>query len=229
MIPLCSEPLFLYTDYFSVSVPLYKGIVFSSAPIHPLVSAFSISMAIVKSSPRPSCVKAMRASRLRKCDPLDRWLASVTMKTAPGIFLQSPLPDDQAMCELFMSVHKACFLRFWPGHGNSCLICVSGCLRDHPYPRSRSLPLAHEATNNMHLARYVGSPADDDAPLWVRRLPPRRFLRFPQPLDFIGKLVGGMTDISVEPLLVSCRCGLYIYDCLLNCWVDRTMRMMRGI
>ena len=86
----------------------------------------------------------MRASRLRKYDPLDRWLASVTMKTAPGIFLQSPLPDDQAMCELFMSMHKACFLRFWPGHGNSCLICVSGCLRDHPYPRSRSLPLAHE-------------------------------------------------------------------------------------
>ena len=66
-------------------------------------------------------------------------------------------------------------------------------------------------TNNMHLARYVGSPEDDDAPLWVRRLPPRRFLRFPQPLDFIGKLVGGMTDISVESLLVSRCCGLYIY------------------
>ena len=31
-----------------------------------------------------------------------------------------------------------------------------------------------------------------------------------QPLDFIGKLVGGMTDISVEFLLVSCCCGIYI-------------------
>ena len=64
----------------------------------------------------------------------------------------------------------------------------------------------------MHLARYVGSPEDDDAPLWVRRLPPRQFLRFPQPLDFIGKLVGGMTDISVESLLVSWCC--YTSNCL---------------
>ena len=63
-------------------------------------------MASVKSSPRPSCVKPMRAARLRKCDPLDRWLASVTMKTTPEIFLRSPLPDDQAMCEIYISVYE---------------------------------------------------------------------------------------------------------------------------
>jgi hypothetical protein len=63
-----------------------------------------------------------------------------------------------------------------------------------------------EATNDIHLARFVGSPGDANAPLWVRRLPLGKLLRFAQPLEFVGKLVGGMTDIPVTPLMLVSIC-----------------------
>lgn len=65
-------------------------------------------MAVVKSTPpRP-----MRAVRLRQCTPLDRWLASVEMKTSPELYMDSPLPDDHAMVELYMYVFKVCPFSF---------------------------------------------------------------------------------------------------------------------
>ena len=65
------------------------------------------------------------------------------------------------------------------------------------------------ATVDMHLAYFEGNPNDADAPLWVRRVPPGKLLRWPQPVEFVGNVVGGMTDIPVEPLVtVGSRCRL---------------------
>lgn len=63
------------------------------------------------------------------------------------------------------------------------------------------------ATPDIELARFVGYADDPSAPLWVRRLPSRKLLRFPQPLHFIGRVLKGMTDIALGPILwVSMRC-----------------------
>lgn len=63
----------------------------------------------------------------------------------------------------------------------------------------------------MHLARFNGTPDDAGAPLWVRRVPPGKLLRWSQPLEFVGKVVGGLTDIPVQPMTpVSSRSLLYV-------------------
>ncbi|KAJ7028606.1 hypothetical protein C8F04DRAFT_1188415 [Mycena alexandri] len=146
-------------------------------------------MAIVKSTRRrtppraPRPIGPMRAVHLRQYSPLDRWLAGVEMKTAPEVYLHSPLPEDQAMVELFVfafegmlgSTYRLTMWAFHPGVGT---------------------------TDNIVLARFVGSPHGPNAPLWVRRLPQRKFLRFSQPLEFVAKLVGGMMDnVPVKSLL----------------------------
>ena len=70
-------------------------------------------------------------------------------------------------------------------------------------------------TVDIHLARFEGTPQDADAPLWLRRVPTRQLLRWPQPLEFVGMVVGGLTDIPVEPLvLVRSRCLLIYSLCL---------------
>jgi hypothetical protein len=56
-------------------------------------------------------------------------------------------------------------------------------------------------TDTIRLAHFAGSPGDADAPLWVRRLPPRKFVCFTQPRAFAARLVGGLTDIPVKPVL----------------------------
>ncbi|KAJ7038742.1 hypothetical protein C8F04DRAFT_1179420 [Mycena alexandri] len=146
-------------------------------------------MTIVKSTRRrtppraPRPIRPMRAVRLRQYSPLDRWLAGVEMKTAPEVSLHSPLPDDQAMVDLFVSAfegmlgstYRLTMWAFHPGVGT---------------------------TDNIVLARFVGSPHGPNAPLWVRRLPPRKLLRFSQPVEFVAKLVGGMMDnVPVKSLL----------------------------
>ncbi|KAJ7715626.1 hypothetical protein B0H16DRAFT_1741783 [Mycena metata] len=136
-------------------------------------------MAVAKSTPpRP-----MRAVRLRQCTPLDRWLASVEMKTSPELYMDSPLPDDHAMVELYMYVFEGVL-----GVAYRLSLAVF-----HPSLGSTD--------DDIHLARFVGTPHDANAPLWVRRLPPRKLLRFAQPLEFVANLVGGMTDICVKPIM----------------------------
>ncbi|KAJ7816447.1 hypothetical protein B0H14DRAFT_2602706 [Mycena olivaceomarginata] len=80
-------------------------------------------------------------------DPLDRWLASVKMKTAPDLFLGSPLPDGDAI---------------W-------LIASQGLTGRH-YNLSLAVyhpRLADRATPDIELARFVGHADDPGAPIWV--------------------------------------------------------------
>ncbi|KAF8156327.1 hypothetical protein K438DRAFT_1986911 [Mycena galopus ATCC 62051] len=155
-------------------------------------------MAIVKSSraPQPISVSPMRAVRLGQCDTLNRWLALADMKTAPELFIRTPLPDDQAMCEIYVSVIE-------PSRWTPSPVYRLTLAAYHPFVA---------ITNDMDLARYVGSPDHADAPLWVRRLPPQTLLRFPQPLEFVAKLVGGMTNIRVSTMMndpVDARCMIH--------------------
>lgn len=159
------------------------------------------SMAIFKSCHRPIVrpMRPMRAVRASKYDPLNRWLAVADMKTAPELYMRSPLADDQAMCEVYVSVIEVYSLSLCC---NCCLTTSQG-FRGTTYRLSVAAyhPLV-EHTNDIHLDHFHGSPDDADAPLWVHRLPPHKLLRFPQPLDFVGKLVGGITDIPVRPFYV---------------------------
>ncbi|KAJ6593040.1 hypothetical protein B0H19DRAFT_1245845 [Mycena capillaripes] len=133
----------------------------------------------------PVTVSPMRPMHIHKFGALDRWLASAEMKTSPELFMRSPLPDGDAMCEIYISHH----LGF---NGQNYLLSLAVY-----HPR---VAIDH-AIPDIELARYVGYADDPGAPLWVRRLPPRKLLRFPQPLHFIGKVLGGMTDIPLGPLL----------------------------
>ena len=174
-------------------------------------------MTIVKSTRRrtppraPRPIRPMRAVRLRQYSPLDRWLAGVEMKTAPEVYLHSPLPEDQAMVELFVFAFEvfSFFLSFSPLA--QLLTSFQGMLGSTYRLTMWAFHPGVGTTDNIVLARFVGSPHGPNAPLWVRRLPQRKFLRFSQPLEFVAKLVGGMMDnVPVKSLLVSLRPCLYM-------------------
>ncbi|KAJ7153181.1 hypothetical protein C8R43DRAFT_950579 [Mycena crocata] len=132
-------------------------------------------------TPRP--LRPVRAVCLTHCDALNRWLAGVDINIETR--LDTHLPDDQAMCEAFVSLHNEDF------EG----VDVTWVLSLATYH-----PRAGE-TEVFHLSTFTGSPGDPDAPLWVKRLPPRKILCFPQPREFVARLVGGMiTDIPVRAL-----------------------------
>ncbi|KAJ6528181.1 hypothetical protein B0H19DRAFT_1083705 [Mycena capillaripes] len=130
-------------------------------------------------------VSPMRPMHIHKFGALDRWLASTEMKTSPELFMRSPLPDSDAMCKIYISNH----LGF---NGQNYLLSLAVY-----HPR---VAFDH-ATPDIELARFVGYADDPGAPIWVHRLPPRKLLRFPQPIHFIGKMLEGMTDIPLGPLL----------------------------
>ncbi|KAJ7321337.1 hypothetical protein DFH08DRAFT_970194 [Mycena albidolilacea] len=144
-------------------------------------------MAIIQSSraPQPISVRPMRGVRPGQYDTLDHWLALADLKTAPELFLRTPLPDDQTMCEMYMSIIEP--MPWMPGPVHRLSVAAY-------HPRL-------SITNDVLLGRFVGSSNDANAPLWVNRLPPRTFLRFSQPLAFVAKLVGGMTDIPVKSMM----------------------------
>ncbi len=52
----------------------------------------------------------MRAVRASKLDNLNRWLAVAELKGFPERFMRSPLPDDQAMVEVYVSSYPVCLL-----------------------------------------------------------------------------------------------------------------------
>ncbi|KAJ7868441.1 hypothetical protein B0H13DRAFT_1897152 [Mycena leptocephala] len=128
---------------------------------------------------RPKILRPMRAVRLTRCDPLDRWLATVGLKSPPDQSLHDPLPSDEVLCALVMS----------PVEG--ILGPVYGLALVAYDPRTGRSP-------HMLLGRFAGSPGDPDAPLWVRRLPLRKLMWVSQPRAFVARLVGGMTDIPVK-------------------------------
>ncbi|KAJ7720314.1 hypothetical protein B0H14DRAFT_3520981 [Mycena olivaceomarginata] len=132
----------------------------------------------------PVIVSPMRPMHTYRFDPLDRWLASVEMKTAPDLFLGSPLPDGDAMCEVYISDHLGLTGR----HYNLSLAVY------HPRLADRAMP-------DIELARFVGHADDPGAPIWVRRLPLKRLLYFPQPLHFVRQVLEGTTDIPIGPVL----------------------------
>lgn len=132
----------------------------------------------------PVAVSPMRPMHINKFGALDRWLASTEMKTAPELFMRSPLPDGDAMCEIYISHH----LGF---SGRNYLLSLAVY-----HPR-----VATHATPDIELARFSGHADDPSAPIWIRRLPSCKLLRFSQPLHFIGRVLEGMTDIPLGPLL----------------------------
>ncbi|KAJ7315557.1 hypothetical protein DFH08DRAFT_971905 [Mycena albidolilacea] len=161
-------------------------------------------MAIVQSSraPQPISVRPMRGIRPGQYDALDHWLVLTDMKTAPELFLRTPLPDNQTMCEMYMSVSKYIFFLSF------CLNTFLIKLQPTPWtpgPVHRLSVAAYHPrlgiTNNVDLGCFVGSSGDANTPLWVHRLPPQILLRFRQPLEFVVKLVGGMTDIPVKSMM----------------------------
>ncbi|KAJ7189436.1 hypothetical protein GGX14DRAFT_408842 [Mycena pura] len=141
--------------------------------------------------------RPLRLVRLARYGHLDRWIGTADLKAAPERFMGSPLPDDLAMCELYISVIKVDFFFLCAGE-------LSEWSQGGDGPTYRlSLAAYHHLlgpTVDIHLARFVGTPHDADAPLWLRRVPTGKLLRWPQPLEFVGMVVGGLTDIPVEPL-----------------------------
>ncbi|KAJ7843218.1 hypothetical protein B0H14DRAFT_3456327 [Mycena olivaceomarginata] len=118
----------------------------------------------------------MHGVRPGQYDALDHWLALADLKTAPKLFLCTPLPDDQTMCEMYMSIIEP-------------------------------MPWTPGPVHRLSVAAYhpLGITSD------VNQLPPQIFLRFPQPLAFVAKLVGGMTDIPVKSMMMSSRCRPYVW------------------
>ncbi|KAF8142582.1 hypothetical protein K438DRAFT_1994809 [Mycena galopus ATCC 62051] len=108
----------------------------------------------------------------------------VTMKTSPELFIRSPLPPGDAMCEIYISHHLGL-------NGRQYLLSLAVY---HP-------GVADHSTPDVELARFVGHADDPGVSIWVRHLPLRTLLRFPQPLYYIGKVLEGMTDIPIGPLL----------------------------
>ncbi|KAJ7678457.1 hypothetical protein B0H14DRAFT_3177705 [Mycena olivaceomarginata] len=144
-------------------------------------------MAVAKSSPRtlrftrPKIMRPVRAVRLVNYDPLNQFVAAANIDPDPRSCLYAWVPKDQIMCELFVTVAEG-------------MVAPVYLLSLAAYD-----PRAGE-TETIRFARFTGFPGNADAPLWTRRLPPRKLLHFSQPWAFVARLVGGMTDISVKPM-----------------------------
>ncbi|KAJ7870685.1 hypothetical protein B0H13DRAFT_2350312 [Mycena leptocephala] len=144
------------------------------------------------SRPQPTRLRPMRRVRLLKADPLDRWLATVDF--LDPVSPRPPLPVGEVRCAIYMVILEVIFFSFYANIG---LIMFQGL-----YGTVCQLSMAvydHVAgyTEALSLDRHVGLPTDADAPLWTRRLPPRKILRFSQPREFVARLVAGMSDIPV--------------------------------
>ncbi|KAJ7440082.1 hypothetical protein B0H11DRAFT_1934008 [Mycena galericulata] len=156
-------------------------------------------MAVTQSIPRilpfspPTVLRRMRATCLTRYDPLNRWIGAADMKTSLDLFLTAALPPDEVMCQLFVGVVEVesfGLSKFQGILGTVYTLSLTAYDRRH----AGSIQL-------INLDRYSGSPGDVGAPLWVRRLPPQKFVRFSQPRAFVARLVAGNTEIHVEHML----------------------------
>lgn len=169
--------------------------------LHRCFFALLLLASMARSTPRvlkfsrPKILRPMRAVRLTRCDPLDRWLATVGLKSPPDQSLHDPLPSDEVLCALVMSPVEVCFLSL---QYRINLISLQGILG----PVYGLALVAYDPRTgrspHMLLGHFAGSPGDPDAPLWVRRLPLRKLMWVSQPRAFVARLVGGMTDIPVK-------------------------------
>ncbi|KAJ7089644.1 hypothetical protein C8R44DRAFT_892327 [Mycena epipterygia] len=134
---------------------------------------------------RPTILRPVRAVRLAPYSALDRWIAAADIN--PDSELRAPLPDEKVMCEIFVAVIEG----------------IQGILAPVYLLSMTAYDSRAGKTAMLRLARFAGSPGDAAAPLWVRRLPPRKFLCFTQPRAFAARLVGGLTEIPVKPVVSS--------------------------
>ncbi|KAJ7843594.1 hypothetical protein B0H13DRAFT_2364681 [Mycena leptocephala] len=142
-------------------------------------------MAIISTTPcpysrlRPTRVRPMRRVRLLKADPLDRWLATADVMLDPDMSLRSTLPEGEVMCAVHVTILEGLY---------GAVYRLSMVVYDRHAGYSEPLGLG----------RHQGVPTDADVPLWTRRLPPGRFLRFSQPRVFVARLVAGLSDIPLQ-------------------------------
>ncbi|KAJ7205138.1 hypothetical protein B0H12DRAFT_1243510 [Mycena haematopus] len=137
----------------------------------------------------PVTVSPMLAMHTYRYEPLDRWLASVEMKTSPELFIRTPLPDADAMCETYVSKYPGL-----NGHNYVLSLAVY-------HPR---VAIDH-ATPDIELARFVGRPDDPGAPIW--------------PLDFMARVLKGMTDIPIGPVFCPSEERRVEHQLCFNNWV----------
>ncbi|KAJ7720319.1 hypothetical protein B0H14DRAFT_3520986 [Mycena olivaceomarginata] len=119
----------------------------------------------------------MHGVHLLDLDALNKWLASVEMRTSPDVNMHDFLPDKDAMLQLYAGFYQGMTSRVY-------VLVLSAFHRRVSF-----------ISPGVELARFSGNSWDPDAPLWVRRLPMHKHLHFPQPLAFVAKLFAGMTDI----------------------------------
>ncbi|KAJ6466001.1 hypothetical protein C8R47DRAFT_1079083 [Mycena vitilis] len=141
---------------------------------------------------RPTHPRPIRLQLLTNRGPLDRWLANLDIMANPYVALHAPLADDDVRCELFIALLDVCtpsFLARPPDY-------VQG-MYGPVYRLSLVVYDPHVGcTETLRLGRYQGIPANGDAPLWTRRLPLFKILRFTQSRAFAAMLVAGMSDIQ---------------------------------
>ncbi|KAJ7038500.1 hypothetical protein C8F04DRAFT_1179519 [Mycena alexandri] len=131
---------------------------------------------------RSTLLRPIRAARLAHCDALDQWIGRADLSTASKVSLHGPLPAGQVMCRIFV-------------------VCLERPLSPVYLLSMRAYEPRAGPTGTIRLAHFTGFPGDADAPLWVRRLPPGKYLTFPQPRAFVANLVGGVSDIPVQSLI----------------------------
>ncbi|KAJ7085959.1 hypothetical protein C8R44DRAFT_893805 [Mycena epipterygia] len=139
---------------------------------------------------RPTILRPVRAVRLAPYSALDRWIAATDIN--PDSELRAPLPDEKVMCEIFVAVIEG----------------IQGILAPVYLLSMTAYDSRAGKTAMLRLARFAGSPGDAAAPLWVRRLPPRKFLCFTQPRAFAARLVGGLTEILSNQSFPQIKCPL---------------------
>ncbi|KAJ7639677.1 hypothetical protein DFH06DRAFT_1138392 [Mycena polygramma] len=115
---------------------------------------------------RPTRLRPMRPHLLADRDAVDQWVAAEDLMADPDVPMHAPLADDEGM---YGPVYRLSLAVYNPHAGK---------------------------TEDLRLGRYQGIPTDKDAPLWTRRLPLFKYIRFTQPRAFVAMLVAGMSDIQ---------------------------------
>ncbi|KAJ7682198.1 hypothetical protein DFH06DRAFT_1314423 [Mycena polygramma] len=110
-------------------------------------------------------------------DAVDQWVATEDLMADPDVPMHAPLADDEVRCEIFVALLEGMY--------------------GPVYRLSLAVYDPHAGkTEALKLGRYQGIPTDKDAPLWTRRLPLFKYIRFTQPRAFAAMLVAGMSDIQ---------------------------------
>lgn len=200
---LCQISLCVYISYAFVSFLTRR---YKSTSQHIQVQRFPVSpMAVSTKSTRrtlpfarSTLLRPIRAARLAHCDALDQWIGRADLSTASKVSLHGPLPAGQVMCRIFVVCLE---VYFFYCNMMLCLTCLQRPLSPVYLLSMRAYEPRAGPTGTIRLARFTGFPGDADAPLWVRRLPPGKYLTFPQPRAFVANLVGGVSDIPVQSLI----------------------------